>query len=137
MVRHIRLQKTKIVQSRKDASRGEQSPYWDYVKAKGSANASNNTNGVDMHERAEANPDVLPKTEIDGPSTPQLIMGEAISHLQGRQKEVYLLLMRESRTYEEVSEMLKITRGAAQTYERRAIKFIQDYCKAAIAKGRV
>lgn len=137
MSKRVRIQKTKIVQSRKDASHGESSPYWDHVRTHESISSSHGPNGVDINERPEANPDVLPETEIAAPSTPQLIMGEAIEHLQGRQKEVYFLLMRESKTYEEVSEILNITRGAAQTYEKRAIKFIEAYCKQAIAKGRV
>jgi RNA polymerase sigma factor (sigma-70 family) len=133
MSKRVRLQKTKVIQSRKDASHGEHSPYWADVDAHN--RASNQSDGLSEHP--QANPDVLPETEIAAPSTPQLIMGEAIEHLQGRQREVYMLLMRESKTYEEVSEILEITRGAVQTYEKRAIKFIEQYCKAAIAKGRV
>lgn len=137
MSKRVRIQKVKVIKSRKDASLGESSPYWDYVKSHESISSSHGPNAVDINERAEANPDVLPETEVAAPSTPQLIFGEAVEHLQGRQHEVYMLLMRESKTYEEVSEILDITRGAIQTYEKRAIKFIEQYCKAAIAKGRV
>lgn len=130
MSKRVRLQKTKVIQSHKDSSLGEHSPYWDYAE-------SHTLDGHGISERPEANPDVLPETEIASPSTPQLVMGEAIAHLQGRQKEVYLLLMRESKTYEEVSEVLGITRGAVQTYEKRAIKFLTNYCREAIKQGRV
>ena len=131
MSKHVRLQKLKVIRSRKDASNTENSQYWDDVRRHGEGNDDG------WREHPQANPDVLPETEIAAPSTPQLIFGEAVEHLQGRQREVYLLLMRESKTYEEVHEILNITRGAIQTYEKRAIKFIEGYCKAAIAKGRV
>lgn len=129
MSKRVKLQKTKTIHSSTDFSRNEKSPYWDdFNRRRG---------GDEMQELPQANPDVLPEMEIASPSTPQLLMGEAVSHLQGRQKEVYLLLMRESKTYEEVSEILGITRGAAQVYESRAIRFIKDYCARAIKNGRV
>jgi DNA-directed RNA polymerase specialized sigma24 family protein len=132
MKKHSKAQKIKEIQSHKDSSTGEHSPYWEYMRTRGESGESGDT-----REQPQANPDVLPEAESAAPSTPQLIMGEAIEHLQGRQREVYLLLMREAKTYEEVSEILKITRGAAQTYEKRAVKFIESYCKQAIVKGRV
>lgn len=129
MSKRVKLQKTKTIHSSTDFSRNEKSPYWDdFNRRRG---------GDEMQELPQANPDVLPETEIASPSTPQLLMGEAVSHLQGRQKEVYLLLMRESKTYEEVSEVLGIARGAVQTYEKRAIKFITNYCREAISRERV
>jgi len=86
---------------------------------------------------ALANPDMLAETEIAAPSTPQLLMGEAVEHLQGRQREVYLLTMREDKSLAEAAEILGIEKGTAQRYKERAIKFIESYCKQAIAKGRV
>jgi RNA polymerase sigma factor (sigma-70 family) len=130
MAKHVRIQKTKVVQSHKDASLGEYSPYW--------TDAANRlTDSAGFTEHPQGNPDILPETKISAPSTPQLIMGEAIEHLQGRQKEVYMLLMRDSKTYAEAAEILGITRGAVQTYEKRAISFIEAWCKNAIGKGRV
>lgn len=76
----------------------------------------------------------LPNT---APSTPQLLMGEAIEHLQGRQKETYFLTMREGKSLSEVAKILGISKSAAQIYKLRAIKFIELYCKEAIARGRV
>lgn len=131
--RRVEIQKLKVVQSRKDASHGEHSPYWSDVAAHNRSTGQSDS----LNEHPCANPDVLPAIDIVSPSTPQLVMGEAIEHLQGRQREVYLLLMRESKTYEEVSEILNITRGAIQTYEKRAIRFIETYCKEAIKRGRV
>ena len=124
-----RAQKIKQVESHKDSSRGEHSPYWDYMAARASEQNS--------FENELANPDVLPETEIAAPSTPQLLMGEAVMHLQGRQREVYLLTMREDKSLAEVSEILSISKGTAQKYKERAIKFIESYCKQAIANGRV
>ncbi len=71
------------------------------------------------------------------PSTPQLLMGEAIQHLQGRQKQVYLLVMREDRSLAETAKVLGIGKSTAQSYLERAVAFIKDYCQMAIEGGRV
>jgi len=113
------------VEQRRDIYIGERSPYWDDVATH------------DGHENPLANPDVLPETEIAAPSTPQLLMGEAVEHLQGRQREVYLLTMREGKSLAEAAEILGISKGTAQRYKERAIRFIESYCRQAIAKGRV
>lgn len=86
---------------------------------------------------ALANPDILPATEVVTPSTPQLLMGEAIMHLQGRQREVYLLTMREDKSLAEVAQILKVSKGTVQMYKDRAIKFLVQYCESAIKKGRI
>lgn len=132
MSKHVRLQKTRVVRSRKDASHTEQSQYWDDVNSRGRGE-----NGDDAQEHPQANPDVLPETEIAAPSTPQLLMGEAIEHLQGRQREIYMLTMREDKSLAEAAEVLGIEKSSAQKYKERAIKFIQQYCQTAMAKGRV
>jgi RNA polymerase sigma factor (sigma-70 family) len=130
MAKHVRIQKVRVIQVKKDSSHTEQSSYWDDVNKR--------SNGEDMaREHPCANPDVLPEMEIAGPSTPQLIMGEAIEHLQGRQREVYLLTMREGKSLAESAEVLGLSKGTAQKYKERAIKFIANWCKQAIAKGRV
>ncbi len=90
----------------------------------------------DQEESALANPDCLPECNTT-PSTPQQLMGEAIEHLQGRQREVYILVMREDRSLAEAGEVLNISKSTAQTYLDRAIKFITDYCKQGIDGGRV
>jgi DNA-directed RNA polymerase specialized sigma24 family protein len=131
MSKHVRIQKTRVIQGRKDSSKGEHSPYWDDAVKHGYY-----VDG-ELQERPQANPDVLPETEIATPSTPQLLMGEAIEHLAGRQKECYLLAMREDKSLAEVGEILGISKGSAQVYVDRAVKFISGYCKRAIAGGRV
>ena len=124
----VEFQKKRKVGKCRDASKGEFSPYWkDFHESRGE-------NGQGEHVRA--NPDSLPE-ESTAPSTPQLIMGEAVEHLQGRQKEVYLLTMREDKSLSEVAEILGIEKASAQVYKDRAIKFIERYCKEAIQKGRV
>jgi RNA polymerase sigma factor (sigma-70 family) len=125
----VNIQKTRVIQSKKDSSHGEQSAYWDYFnRRKGSE---------DRKEFPQANPDSLPETEIASPSTPQLLLGEAIEHMQGRQKEVYLLTMREDKSLAEVAEILQISKGSVQVYQQRAIKFLTRYCREAIKRGRV
>jgi DNA-directed RNA polymerase specialized sigma24 family protein len=126
MRKHIKSQKTKEVQGK--PFHGERSPFWDYMDSRA---------GEFLQEPAQANPDVLPETEIAAPSTPQLLMGEAVQHLQGRQKEVYLLTMREGKSLSEVAEILDISKGTAQVYRDRAVKFIEIYCREAIKRGRV
>ncbi len=95
----------------------------------------------EIKEDARANPDSLIEDQAmyanGGPSTPQFIMGEAVDHLQGRQKEVYMLIMREGKSFAEVAEILEITKGSVQVYADRANKFITAYCRAAIDRGRV
>lgn len=117
--------KTKVKDTTLDSSHTEQSAYW---------------RDVDNHGGKEdvlANPDSLPETFCPTPSTPHLIYGEAVEHLQGRQKEVYFLVMRENKSLAEASEILGIEKGTAQKYKDRAIKFIENWCKQAIAKGRI
>jgi DNA-directed RNA polymerase specialized sigma24 family protein len=131
MRKRAKQQKDKVIQTR-DAYQGERSPYWDDLNARGRGE-----NGDELREHPQANPDVLPETEIAAPSTPQLLMGEAVMHLQGRQREVYLLTMREGKSLAEAAEVLGIEKGSAQKYKERAIKFIEGYCKEAMARGRV
>lgn len=123
------FQKTRELKVKKDSSHTENSSYWEHVRTRGKS--------ADMDEHPLSNPDSLPEAEDAAPSTPQLLMGEAIQHLQGRQREVYLLTMREGRSLAETAEILSIEKGTAQKYKERAIKFIEQYCHAAIAKGRV
>lgn len=87
-------------------------------------------------ESYQANPDLLPE-QCSGPSTPQLLMGEAIEHLQGRQKEVYIAVMRDDKSMQEAADMLSIGKSSVQTYLDRAIAFITAYCKAAEESGRI
>jgi len=92
-------------------------------------------------EDLRANPDSLREDEAlyanDHPSTPQYLMGEAVQHLQGRQRECYILTMREGKSFSEAAEILGIGKGRVQQYRTRAIKFISAYCEAAIKGGRV
>ncbi len=89
-------------------------------------------------EPVQANPDSLPEgTSYFGdpaPTAPQLIMGEAVEHLQGRQKEVYMLIMREGYSCSEAGKKLGISKWTARDYKDRAIRFIAGYCKQQAAK---
>ena len=128
----VRLQNTRVLKSPKDASKTESSQYWDDV-----ASGRYGKDEIGFKEHVQANTDVLCETEISNPSTPQLLMGEAIDHLQGRQLEVYLLTVREGRSLAEAAKLLGIEKSSAQKYRERAIAFLKQYCHAAIAKGRV
>jgi DNA-directed RNA polymerase specialized sigma24 family protein len=135
MKKRVKIQKLKEISGREQP--GEHSPYWDYMRTHESIASSHGPNGVDMNERPEANPDVLAESGDVMPSTPQLLMGEAVEHLQGRQLEVYFLTMREGKSLAEAAEILGIEKGSAQKYKERAIKFIRQYCENAMTKGRV
>lgn len=87
-------------------------------------------------ETCQNNPDLLAEQSTK-PSNPQLLMGEAIEHLQGRQREVYLLIMREGRTERDTAAILGISKTVVHTYITRAIKFITAYCKQGIDGGRI
>ena len=78
-----------------------------------------------------ANPDSLPERDI-APTEAQILMGEAIEHLQGRQKEVYLMTYRMNKSQSEMAEILGITRSAVQIYHNRAVKFITAYCQGVL-----
>ncbi len=84
-------------------------------------------------ESAQANPDVLPEgISYFGdpkPSRAQLLMGEAIAHLQGQQKAVYTLTMRENYSIAEAAKKLGVGKSTAQGYRERALRFIQQYCE--------
>lgn len=89
-------------------------------------------------EGTRANPDQLEegqqlwgRTEI---SRPQALMAAAINHLQGRQKDVYLLTMRDRKTSRAIAAQLGISQTAVLAYKERAIAFITAYCRNA---GRI
>jgi RNA polymerase sigma factor (sigma-70 family) len=104
---------------------------------RGTVNSYHNfTASHDNEESALANPDILPE-QPTAPSSPQLLMGEAVQHLQGRQKEVYLLVMREDKSLAEAAEILEISKSTVQTYLDRAIAFITAYCQQAMDQERI
>lgn len=89
-------------------------------------------------EDLRANPDSLREDEAmysNSPlSRPQEIMGEAIEHLQGRQKDVYMLTMRQGMSINEAAKLLDISKSTAQVHRDRAIKFIAAYCQIKLTK---
>lgn len=123
------FQKVKEIEVSKDSSHAEHSSYWDDVARRGYGN--------DTREHVLSNPDTLPEVTDASHSNPQFLMGEAVEHLQGRQRECYILTMREGKSFSEAAEILGIGKGRVQQYRERAIKFIAQYCRAAIAAGRV
>jgi RNA polymerase sigma factor (sigma-70 family) len=86
-------------------------------------------------EALRANPDSLPEAH-SGPTEAQLLMGEAINHLQGRQREIYLLVFREGKSNTEVGEILGISRDTVQVYKERAVKFLTAYCKGVLSNDK-
>ena len=108
--------------------RGDTNSYENWVEM----NAHRNEDGEPM-EPVQANPDSLPEgTSYFGdtsPSRAQFLMGDAIKHLQGQQKVVYTLTMREGYSIAEAAKKLGISKSTAQGYRERAIKFISQYCQ--------
>lgn len=64
-------------------------------------------------------------------------MGEAVEKLRGRQREVYFLTIRDGKSFEEAAEVLGIKAEEARKYQDEAVRFIEKYCKQAVAKGRI
>lgn len=64
-------------------------------------------------------------------------MGEAIERLHGVRREVYLLTVRDGKSVEEAAKVLGAKEGVVELYRLYAIKFIEDYCKKAMRKGRL
>ena len=96
------------------------------------ANMPRDENG-DATEPVQANPDSLPEgTSYFGDSQPtraQVLMGEAIQHLQGRQKAVYLLTMQEGYSLAQAGKKIGVSKDTARTYKDRAVKFLIQYCE--------
>lgn len=128
----VKIQKIHEIRVNKDSSFTESSSYWDDVKRRGESGAGNG-----WSEHPQANPDTLPDEGLTSPSTPQYLLGEAIAHLQGRQLEVYMLTVREGQSFAEAAEALGIEKGTVQKYKERAIKFLTQYCRDSIKRGRV
>jgi DNA-directed RNA polymerase specialized sigma24 family protein len=124
----VKTQKLKEIESHIQFS-GEQSPYWDWVR-------DNHTDSENKHEHYQANPDGLAEDRAFFANSElteaQEIMGRAISQLEGRPKEAYLLTMREGKSFAEAAAILKVSKAAIQIYRQRAIKFIAAYCKLAM-----
>lgn len=107
------------------------SAYWDYVEKHGRIVEG-------LHEElTRSNPDRLEHPEDCGLSLAKSVFGSAVEHLQGRQKEVYILHMREDKSLAEVAAILDMTKSTAQVYLTRAIKFIGAYCRQAITKEQI
>lgn len=102
----------------------------------GDSHSYENYTDANKAEHVLANPDCL-ADQPARPSSPQLVMGEAVAHLQGRQKEAYLLVMREDRSFSEAAEILNVSKSTVQTHLDRAIAFITAYCKQAMEGGRI
>lgn len=124
----VKRQSTRVI---KKTTRSRVSAYWDYVEQHNRI-----TDGV-HEELAQSDPDRLPENAGLGLSLVKEVFGAAVEHMQGRQREVYLLHMREGKSLAEVGEILGMTKSSAQVYLTRAIKFITGYCREAVAKGNV
>jgi RNA polymerase sigma factor (sigma-70 family) len=68
---------------------------------------------------------------------PQEIMSDAVEHLQGRQRQVYIMAMRENLSFSEIAKTLRISKSAVQIYRQRAISFITQFCKDAIKREKI
>lgn len=91
-----------------------------------------------LHEPPQANPDELTEDQgmyADSQMTAaQMLMGDAIEHLQGRQKDCYIAIMRQGLSFAEAAKLLKISKSAVQIYKTRAVNFITAYCKQQLDK---
>lgn len=128
MRKAVRLQRIHIVK----AGKVTVSPYWDRV-----FNGRYNSDSGLFEENIRGNPDQLIDLDDCGLSMARAIFGSAVEHLQGRQKEAYILHMREKKSLDEVATILSISKSSAQVYLTRAIKFISAYCRQAVERGQI
>jgi RNA polymerase sigma factor (sigma-70 family) len=123
MDRHfVKTHKTKVI-------KGNTGSYWDWANA--------NPTGDDEGEQTRANPDNLAESDSiyanQQPTKAQLLLGEAIEHLQGRQADVYQLTMRQGLSIAQAARQLNISKSTAQEHKEKAIKFLTQYCRTIVA----
>ncbi len=126
MNNHIRMARVKV--QKLGEIRGDANAYESWVEM----NAHRSEDGEPI-EPVQANPDSLPEgTSYFGDAQPtraQMLMGEAVQHLQGRQKQVYELTIREGHSLAQAGKKLGVSKATAADYKERAIKFISQYCQ--------
>ncbi len=89
-----------------------------------------------LTEPLVANPDQL--TEEQGLyansqlTKAQELMGEAVDHLQGLQRDCYILTMRQGMSLAEAGKILKLSKSDVQGYRTRAIAFVKGYCQRSL-----
>ncbi len=90
-------------------------------------------------ESPQANPDLITEGQAlyadSQPNKAREIMGDAVEHLQGRQRDVYMMIMRQGLSFQETAKLLKISKSAVQIYKNRAVKFITAFCKNEMKKN--
>lgn len=64
-------------------------------------------------------------------------MGEAVDKLQGYHKEVYLLIVRDGKTPQDVAAIGELNEEQVVKLRDEAIELVSEYCKQAMAKGRL
>lgn len=65
----------------------------------------------------------------------QALLGEAVEHLQGLQRDVYMLTMRQGYSISEAAKLLNLkSKSDAQGYKDRAVKFVAQYCQRQMFK---
>ena len=113
----------------KDYSKGESSPYNEYLDKKGDYNQEH-----DASEPTEANPDRLSedqglyyKREMDDNRLD--IIRAVMSSLTDKQREILRLCGNEGRTIENCAAILKISRGTVQKTLDRIRKKVSDLQK--------
>lgn len=70
-------------------------------------------------------------------ATPHRIMGEAVAKLKGYHKEVYLLIVRDGKTTQEIAAIGEMDEKQVLKLLDEAVEFVSKYCRQAIAKGRI
>lgn len=120
MDRKPKSNKTRVIKSR--------TKYWDWVSSHNPMNSDG-----EIIESFRANPDNIAAEEQPAVG-PRQIMYEAVEHLQGQQKEVYILLYREGLTMREAAAKLNVSVSTIQHYDNKAVNFIKQYCQQYIHK---
>ncbi len=94
-----------------------------------------------LSEPLVANPDQLTEEAglyADSQMTQaQELMSEAVEHLQGLQRDCYMLTMRQGMSFTEAGKLLRLSKSDVQGYRTRAVKFVTEYIRRAIKNGRL
>ncbi len=97
---------------RKDYSKGNASPYWEW-------NGMSQDNNRPNQENLQANPDVLSESkglyyQVECKDDRLDVIEEVIATLTDRQKEILRMCGNEGRTFENCAAILKISKGTVQ-----------------------
>lgn len=136
--RFINWQKTRVIQT-KD-SKGEYSPYWNWLEKKANVDGDRSNNGaMELREPARANPDIIAVEDEDKSTLTRDIMIEVLRDVKLSKNERFTLqaFSHPDATTESVAVKLGFTRRAVRIYLHRAQKKCEKLFVAKMGRSGV